>query len=183
MRGNFAKSRELLKEAGYDGTPIVMLHTTDIAVLTNAGPIAKDLLEKGGFKVQMVPLDFQAIVARRLRKTPPQDGGWNGFMTAWLSVDMINPLTNSMLTASCDKANFGWPCDAEVERLRDAFARAPDLESRKKIAAELQARAITYGTHVPLGQYTLPTATRSDRLSGIVTSPIPVFWNIEKKGN
>jgi peptide/nickel transport system substrate-binding protein len=183
VRGNFAKSRELLKEAGYDGTPIVMLHTTDIAVLTNAGPIAKDLLEKGGFKVQMVPLDFQAIVARRLRKTLPQDGGWNGFMTAWLSVDMMNPLTNSMLTASCDKANFGWPCDAEVERLRDAFARAPDLESRKKIAAELQARAITYGTHVPLGQYTLPTATRSDRLSGVVTSPVPVFWNIEKKGN
>ena len=68
--GNFAKSKELLKEAGYDGTPIVMLHTTDIAVLTNAGPIAKDLLEKGGFKVEMVPLDFQAIVSRRLRKTP-----------------------------------------------------------------------------------------------------------------
>ncbi len=122
VRGNFAKSKELLKEAGYDGTPIVMLHTTDIAVLTNAGPIAKSLLEQGGFKVQMVPLDFQAIVARRLRKPAPADGGWNGFMTAWLSVDMMNPLTNSMVTASCDKAHFGWPCDAEVERLRDAYA-------------------------------------------------------------
>ena len=183
VRGNFSKSRELLKEAGYDGTPIVMLHTTDIAVLTNAGPIAKDLLEKGGFKVQMVPLDFQAIVARRLRKTPPADGGWNGFMTAWLSVDMMNPLTNSMVNASCDKAAFGWPCDAEVERLRDAYARAPDLASRQKIAAELQARAVQYGTHIHLGQYTLPTATRGDRLSGVVTSPIPVFWNIDKKAN
>jgi len=178
---NFAKSKELLKEAGYDGTPIVMLHTTDIAVLTNAGPIAKSLLEQGGFKVQMVPLDFQAIVTRRLRKTLPADGGWNGFMTAWLSVDMMNPLTNSMLTASCDKANFGWPCDTEVERLRDAFARAPDLESRRLIAFELQARAVEYGTHIHLGQYTLPTATRADRLIGMVTSPIPMFWNIEKK--
>ncbi len=181
LKSNFAKSKELLREAGYDGTPIVMLHTTDIAVLTNAGPIAKSLLEQGGFKVQMVPLDFQASVARRLRKTPPADGGWNGFMTAWLSVDMMNPLTNSMLTASCDKANFGWPCDAEVERLRDAYARAPDLPARQKIAAELQARAIQYGTHIQLGQYTLPTATRADRLSGMVVSPIPVFWNIEKK--
>ena len=26
-------------------------------------------------------------------------------------------------------------------------------------------------------------ATRADRLSGMVKSPIPVFWNIEKKGN
>ncbi|MCX7367145.1 MAG: ABC transporter substrate-binding protein [Alphaproteobacteria bacterium] len=180
-RGNFAKSKELLKEAGYDGTPLVMLHTTDIAVLTNAGPIAKDLLEKGGFKVEMVPLDFQAIVSRRLRKTLPADGGWNGFMTSWLSVDMMNPLTNSMLTASCDKANFGWPCDAEVERLRDAYARAPDLPARQKITAELQARAVQYGTHIHLGQYTLPTATRSDRISNVVVSPIPVFWGMEKK--
>jgi len=181
LQSNFARSKELLKEAGYDGTPIVMLHTTDIAVLTNAGPIAKSLLEQGGFKVQTVPLDFQAIVSRRLRKTAPADGGWNGFMTAWLSVDMMNPLTNSMVNASCDKAAFGWPCDTEVERLRDAYARAPDLPARQKIAAELQARAVQYGTHIHLGQYTLPTATRADRLSGMVTSPIPVFWNIEKK--
>ncbi|MFO1085588.1 MAG: ABC transporter substrate-binding protein [Reyranellaceae bacterium] len=183
LQSSFARSKELLKEAGYDGTPIVMLHTTDIAVLTNAGPIAKSLLEQGGFKVQMVPLDFQAIVSRRLRKTPASDGGWNGFMTAWLSVDMMNPLTNSMVNAACDKASFGWPCDAEVERLRDAYARAPDLPTRQKIAVELQARAVQYGTHIHLGQYTLPTATRADRLSGVVTSPIPVFWNIEKKGH
>ena len=44
---NFAKSKALLKEAGYDGTPVVMLHTTDIAVLTNAGPIAKVAARKG----------------------------------------------------------------------------------------------------------------------------------------
>ena len=142
---NFAKSRELLKEAGYDGTPIVMLHTTDIAVLTNAGPIAKDLLEKGGFKVQMVPLDFQAIVARRLRKTPAQDGGWNGFMTAWLSIDMMNPLTNSMVTASCDKANFGWPCDCRGREAARRLARAPDLDTVKKIAADCRpARCLRY---------------------------------------
>jgi hypothetical protein len=42
---------------------------------------------------------------------------------------------------------------------------------------------VQYGTHIHLGQYTLPTATRADRLSGMVKSPIPVFWNIEKKGN
>ena len=57
------------------------------------------------------------------------------------------------------------------------------MAARQKIAAELQARAVQYGTHIHLGQYTLPTATRADRLSGMVKSPIPVFWNIEKKGN
>ncbi len=72
---------------------------------------------------------------------------------------------------------------SEVERLRDAYARAPDLASRQKIASELQARAVQHGTHIHLGQYTLPTATRADRLGGGVTGPIPVFWNIERKAN
>ena len=135
IKPDFEKSKALLKEAGYDGTPIVLMQSTTLPVLTNMAPVTKSLLEQGGFKVQMVPLDFQAIVSRRLRKTPPADGGWNGFMTAWLSVDMMNPLTNSMVNASCDKAAFGWPCDAEVERLRDAYARAPYQPARQKIAA------------------------------------------------
>ena len=179
VRANFARSKELLKEAGYDGTPIVMLHTTDIAVLTNAGPIAKDAAREGRLQ--------GADGAARLpghRLTPAAqdaagDGGWNGFMTAWLSVDMMNPLTNSMVNASCEKANFGWPCDAEVERLRDAFARAPDLPARQKIAAELQARAVQYGTHIHLGQYTLPTATRAASRHG--QKPDPGVLEIEKK--
>src|ERR1700761_6023467 len=31
LSGNVAKAKELLKEAGYDGTPIVLMHQTDIA--------------------------------------------------------------------------------------------------------------------------------------------------------
>src|SRR3954469_9656143 len=50
LESNFAKSKELLKEAGYDGTPIVLLHSTDLAALTNLAPVAKSLMEKGGFK-------------------------------------------------------------------------------------------------------------------------------------
>src|SRR5205085_974549 len=53
LESNFAKSKELLKEANYDGAPIVLLHSTDLQVLTNLAPVAKSLLEKGGFKVDM----------------------------------------------------------------------------------------------------------------------------------
>jgi peptide/nickel transport system substrate-binding protein len=101
-------------------------------------------------------------------------------MTAWLSVDMMNPLTNSMLTASCDKANFGWPCDAEVERLRDAYARETDAAKQKGVAADAQKRAYEIGMYYPTGQYTSPIAARSN-ITGILDGPAPVFWNIEKK--
>ncbi len=70
LDSNFAKSKQLLKEAGYDGTPIVLLHSTDLQTLTNLGPVAKQLLEKGGFKVDMQSSDWQTVVSRRVRKDP-----------------------------------------------------------------------------------------------------------------
>ena len=74
LESNFAKSQALLKEAGYDGTPIVLLHSTDLQVLTNLAPVAKQLLEKGGFKVDMQSMDWQSVVARA-REEGPADAG------------------------------------------------------------------------------------------------------------
>ena len=37
-------------------------------------------------------------------------------------------------------------------------------------------------THINLGQYYQPIATRKT-ISGILTAPVPVFWNVEKKGS
>ena len=59
---------ELLKEAGYDGTPIVLMHSTDLQVLTNLAPVAKSLMERAGFKVDMQSMDWQSVVARRAKK-------------------------------------------------------------------------------------------------------------------
>ena len=70
-KSDFKKAQELLKEAGYDGTPIVLMHSTDLAVLTNLAPVAKSLLEKAGFKVDMQSMDWQTLVARRAKKDPP----------------------------------------------------------------------------------------------------------------
>ena len=41
LAGNAAKARELLKEAGYDGTPVVLLHQTDIAGHNQLATVAR----------------------------------------------------------------------------------------------------------------------------------------------
>jgi len=84
------------------------------------------------------------------------------------------------INASCEKAQFGWPCDSEIERLRDQYARAGDVESQRAIAVALQRRVAEYPTHLPLGQFTSPTARRAN-VTGVLTAPALVFWNIEKK--
>ena len=47
LESNFEKAKALLKEAGYDGTPIVLMHSTDLAVLTNLAPVAKNAHGEG----------------------------------------------------------------------------------------------------------------------------------------
>ncbi|MGE0513996.1 MAG: ABC transporter substrate-binding protein [Hyphomicrobiaceae bacterium] len=180
LESNFKKARELLKEAGYDGTPIVLMHSTDLQILTNLAPVAKTLMEKVGLKVDMQSMDWQTLVARRVKKDPPDKGGWHAFITSWVAADMLDPVMTGFLNASCEKAMFGWPCDAEIEKLRDDFAKATDMAKQKEIVAAIQKRFVEYPTHIPLGQWYNSGAYR-DTVDGIIAAPAPVLWNISVK--
>ena len=180
LKSNFQRAHELLKEAGYDGTPIVLMHSTDLAVLTNLAPVAKSLMEKAGFKVDMQSMDWQTLVARRMKKDPPNAGGWNAFLTAWVAADVMNPVSTAYLNTDCNKALFGWPCDAEIEKLREDFARETDPAMQKVIAEAAQVRETKVVTHIPLGQFNQPAVMRKN-VEGVLVAPATVFWNIALK--
>jgi peptide/nickel transport system substrate-binding protein len=180
LTGDVAKAKAMLAEAGYDGTPVVLLHQTDTSGHNNLATVGKAQLERAGLKVELQPMDWQTLVARRAKKEPPAQGGWHAFFTSWGSVDVLNPVAAAFLNASCDKATFGWPCDAEMEKLRDQYARETDPAKQKAIAEQVQLRVLAYPTHVPLGQFTTPTALRKN-VTGVVSAPSFAFWNIEKK--
>jgi peptide/nickel transport system substrate-binding protein len=180
LTSNMKKAQELLKESGYDGTPVVLMHSTDLKALTNLAPVAKSLMEKAGFKVDMQSMDWQTLVARRAKKDPPAAGGWNAFMTSWVVADVMNPVSAAYVNSSCDKASFGWPCDEKMEKLRDEFARESDPLKQKAIAEAVQARNIEMTQLIPLGEYLQPAALRKN-VTGFLAAPAPVFWNIEKK--
>ncbi|WP_421996508.1 ABC transporter substrate-binding protein [Reyranella sp.] len=180
LNSNFEKSKALLKEAGYDGTPVVLMQSTDLAVLTNLAPVAKNLMERGGFKVDMQSMDWQTLVSRRAKKDPPDKGGWNAFLTSWVAADILNPVMAGFFNAGCDKAMFGWPCDEQIQKLRDDFAKETDPAKQKAIAEAVQVRVTEYPTHVHLGQWYSPMALRSN-VDGVLQAPAPVFWNVTKK--
>ena len=180
LESNMKKAREMLAEAKYDGTPVVLLHSTDLEVLTNLAPVAKSLMERAGFKVDMQSMDWQSVVARRAKKEAPSAGGWNAFMTSWVAADVLNPVGTAFLNSSCDKALFGWPCDEQLEKLRDQFARESDPVKQKAIAEQVQLRYLEYPTHVHLGQWKKPMVLRNN-ISGNVVAPVIAFWNVDKK--
>ena len=178
-KSNMRKAQELLKSSGYDGTPVVLMKPTDLASIQKLPDVAAQLLRQAGFKVDLQAMDWNTVVTRRAKKDPPSQGGWNMFCTAWVAPDIWNPLANPAVSGLGEKSWFGWPTDAELEKLRDEFARGTD-EARKKVLAEaIQARAFEIGTHVPLGEYVNPLAARRN-ISGFVTGPGNLYWNIKK---
>jgi peptide/nickel transport system substrate-binding protein len=181
IKPDLDKARQLLKESGYDGKPIVMMQATDLQSANQLPPVAKQALEKIGFKVDLQAMDWQTVVSRRAKKDAPDKGGWNVFFTTTVSVGTENPAGNSFTSGGCDKAWFGWPCDPEMEKLRSAFARETDPGKQKQLALAVSDRVMDQATYVVLGQYKAFGAYRKDRISGWLAGPVPVMWNITKK--
>jgi len=176
---NPKKAAEMLKEAGYNGQPIVLMRPTDLAGIAKLPLVAKQQLEAAGFKVDMQQMDWQTLLARRAKKDAPDKGGWNAFMTSWTAGDILNPLTMAMMNATGDKGWFGWQDDKTMEELKAKFAQAGTDAEKKKLAEALQLRAFETVTHVPLGQFNNPAALRAN-ISGLVPGGAQVYWNIKK---
>jgi peptide/nickel transport system substrate-binding protein len=174
------QARALLKEAGYDGKPILIMRPTDLASISKLPLVATQLLRQAGFNVDMQSMDWGSLVARRAKKESVEQGGWNIFLTAWTNADLLNPIANAAFQAAGTKSGwFGWAEDAELESLRDKFAREADDGARKKIAEQAQLRAFEIGTHAPLGEYINPAAVRKG-VKGVVKAPANVYWNVSK---
>ena len=180
LESNFDKGRALLKETGYDGTPVVLMQSSDLFWQTNLAPVAKRLMEQAGFKVDMQPMDWQSIVIRAAKKVPPEAGGWNAFLVSPSAMGLVNPVSNIMLNSSCEKALSGWPCDPEMEKLRDQFARETDPAKLKEIAEAAQLGALEWTPYVHLGEWRLISAARRT-VTGFISAGPTIFWNVEKK--
>jgi peptide/nickel transport system substrate-binding protein len=176
---NIEKAKQLLKEAHYDGTPVVVLSSTDNPLAAAQPVVIAAALRKAGFKVDMQAMDWQTLITRRTSQKPPAEGGWNIFVSYSAVANTMDPLRSHVIPANGKKAWFGWPEIPEIETLRDQFLHAPDEAARKKITDQIQKLAIDEGVIVPLGQFVSITAY-SKKLSGILEASLPVFWNIKK---
>jgi peptide/nickel transport system substrate-binding protein len=155
VKGNgMAEAKKLLAESGYDGTPVVMMAPGDVVTLKAQPIVAAQLLREAGFKVDVQATDWQTVVSRRASQKPPKEGGWNMFFTNWVGADVVNPSPTCRIGGRGKNGGwFGWPEDAKMEAMRDAFARSSSLDEQKKIAADIQKEVYDQVIYIPLGQF------------------------------
>jgi peptide/nickel transport system substrate-binding protein len=181
VEGNgMEQAKEILANSSYDGTPIVIMHPTDVGTLRTQPVVGAQALRDAGFTVDLQAMDWQTLVGRRASQAPIDEGGWHMFFTNWVGADVFNPLVNNMVNGrGPDGGWFGWPEVPRAEELRDAYSRAGSVEEQAAIAEELQALAYETVMYVPLGQYFTKAAWRSN-IEGVLEGPAPFFWNISK---
>lgn len=175
----FEEAKRLLEEAGYDGTPVVVLHPTDLAAITKFPQVYAQLLRHAGFTVDLQSMDWATMQSRRQMKTPVDEGGWSIFITNVGAADIINPLFNPFMTGSGERGFLGWPTDEQTETLKKQYVAAATEEERKRVTEELQKRTYDAGIYGPVGEIAYPSAIRKG-ISGVLKGPANVFWNIQK---
>jgi peptide/nickel transport system substrate-binding protein len=172
-------AKALIKEAGYKGEKLVVMTATDQPIVNSQALVAMELLKKLGLNAELAAMDWGTLITRRASHEPTDKGGWNIFFTWFVAPDMANPALNAALRGNGAKAWFGWPTDPKIETLRDQWFAAPDLDTQKKVAAEIQEEAFQNVPYVPTGMFVIPTAFRKN-LKGVIVAPVVFLWNVEK---
>jgi len=178
---DIARSKALLQQAGYRGAKVTVMGAVDNPVTFALSQVAADLFRQLGMPVDFINMDLGTLVQRRANKGTPSQGGWNAFTTTYEGLTMADPATNVGLRGNGTDAWFGWPTSPPLEQLREAWFDAPDETARREIARRIQVTAFDEVPFVPLGQLFYPTAIRSD-LEGLLPSPFPIFWSINRRG-
>jgi peptide/nickel transport system substrate-binding protein len=177
MKHDIDRARQLVKEAGQDGRPVVVLNPTDRPHISRAAVVTQRRFESVGFKVDLRDTDWSTLLEIRASKAPPDKGGWNILHTWFTGADVISPAVHFGISGAGPNAWFGWPDVPQIEKLTLDWVRATDPTKRKQLAEDIQRIALSEVTYGPWGEWDQPTAFRKN-VQGILPFTAPLFWNV-----
>ena len=173
-----ADVRTMLAAAGYHEEPIVLLHPTDSPTNNTMCQVIAARLTEFGFKVDDQIMDSATVGMRRVKKEPPERGGWSMFIVNVPGAGHSSPLVAQGLRTGA-AAFSGWPENPEMEVLRDRWIDSTDAAEQRALTARSQEVALADVIFSPLGHYVRKSAWRSN-VSGIVRATEPLMWNVSK---
>lgn len=168
--GDSEKAKKMAAEAGYDGTPIKLLVSTNYKTHYDQATVFTRQLADAGINVQMVVVDWATLLKKRAQ--PDQ---WDMFVTHHGNIP--DPI---LLTALNDSYP-GWWNTKEKADLKAKFTGTSDLAVRREAWSELQALIYEQVPTMKVGDvYSYNIA--SPKLKGLGDSTLiwPHFWGVSK---
>jgi peptide/nickel transport system substrate-binding protein len=159
------KAKALLKEGGYDGTPIRWMSTKEYFYNYNAGVVFKQQLEAVGFKVDLQVMDWATLVKRR-----SDSKEYDIFVTAHQSY--VHPIIQPFFADGWP----GWWTNAEKNDLAGKLMAETDEKKQMDLIKQLQRLFYTDVPGVKYGEYFVLRA-RSNKVMGTTNPSDPYFWN------
>jgi peptide/nickel transport system substrate-binding protein len=169
------RARQLLKESGYAGEPVVLFHSRTSALLNPIGLVVAAQLRRAGFNVQVESRDSATMQQRRLQKV-----GWSVVPVVINGIDLMNPLASPIVAGNCFDTAPGWYCDPRMTDLLQRYAVASEPGEQRRLADRIQVAFHDNVNYVIAGQVAAPAAWRSS-LTGVVPFSFPLFWNIARR--
>jgi peptide/nickel transport system substrate-binding protein len=162
------KAKELAKEAGYTGTPIRLLVSTNYQAHYDEAAVFTRQLADAGINVQMNVVDWATLL--KMRGQPEQ---WDIFVTHHSFFP--DPILFTFLNASYP----GWWDTAEIKALRTELVNSSDQAARKATWDKIQALIYEQVPIMKVGDaYTYDIA--SPKLKDLNPNG-PAFWNVSAK--
>ncbi|GJG96732.1 ABC transporter substrate-binding protein [Cupriavidus pauculus] len=177
---DLARAKVLLKESGYDGSKVVILHPTDLPILASLASVTAQSLKTIGMNVEIQSMDWATLLSRYSKKDSVAQGGWSIFQTGFSSLDLMNPITNPNLDGRGDAGYVGWSKSEEMEKLRDQFSDEVDAAKKKQTALAIQKLNYDQVFFIPLGAYSKAKGYNAAKLGSMTDAQIPLFWSGKK---
>jgi peptide/nickel transport system substrate-binding protein len=171
-------AKQLLAASGYAGEAVTLMAAQDLPHHKAWSDMTVDLLKKLDMKVDFAAVDWGTVIARRVQKSPPRQGGWQMFISGYFGVDFADPSSRSLRTSGNEVSN-GWANNPQIEAEIAAWYDATSLGEEKAIVRRLNRLALDHVVYAPLGVLMRHYAWRRS-VSGIVQAPLPLFWGVSK---
>lgn len=163
-QNNPEKTKQLLKEAGYNGEEITLLTTKDYAEMYTATLVIQDELKKAGFNVKVDNYDFPTFL-----ETKNDLGKWDLFVAS-TGYQLTPP---QMLVVTPDWAGL----DQDVVKNGIVALRgAATPEDAKQEWEKIQAFLYEFGAATVLGHYNSVVATTKN-VEGFAVQDSFIVWN------
>lgn len=164
--GDPETAAKLLKEAGYDGTPLRLLTSRQYEFHYKVGEVAKAYLEAAGFKVDMQVVDWATLTTRR-----GDAGAWDIFITH--SNFPGDPTTINTIT----DAYPGWYVSDQKAKAVATYMDATTDEAKQKAWAGIQTAIYDDAPLYKVGNFNAMSGL-ANGVSGYVPTYWPHFWNV-----